>query len=109
MNADIPANWAERDSDSVAPDSGILDTLVIVTAPDGRDLNIHDTGGGMFFSKLQSDDIELRSNTNSLVDNLVLPLDGSYQIIVSGAGYRTGGAYTLIIESQPPGAVTPTP
>ncbi len=44
--ADHPANWALNGG--AAPDApGVLDTLVIVTAPDGRDLNVYNTGGLM--------------------------------------------------------------
>lgn len=48
-------------------------------------------------------------NTDSLVEGRVLPVDGTYQIIVSRAGYRTGGDYTLIVESQGREDVTPAP
>jgi hypothetical protein len=104
--ADLPANWVSRGDDTAAP-TGVLDTLVIVTAPDGRDLNVYNTGGGMFYDPPQSDDIEAGVNTDSLVEGLVLPVDGTYQIIVSGAQYQTGGAYTLIMEAQPPNLATP--
>lgn len=97
VRADIPANGI------ASPVAGVLDTLVIVTAPDGRDLNIYNSGGGMVYAPPQSDDIETGSNTDSLVEGLVLPVDGDYQIIVSGSGYRTGGAYTMLLEAQPPG------
>ncbi|MCC7206834.1 MAG: protein kinase [Anaerolineae bacterium] len=93
--ADNPLNGS-------APRPGALDTLLIVTAPDGRDLNVYDSGGGMVFGAPHSDDIEAGVNTDSLVDGLVLPVDGVYQIIVSGSGFRSGGAYTLVVESQPP-------
>jgi WD40 repeat protein len=101
--ADFPVNGA--DQTTLSP--GMLDTLVIVTAPDGRDLNVYNSGGGVFYRPSQSDDIEAGIKTDSLVDRLVLPVSGTYQIIVSGSGYRTGGAYTLIIESIPPGSPTP--
>jgi hypothetical protein len=104
-NADLPVNGA----DPTTLAAGMLDTLVIVTAPDGRDLNVYNSGGGMVYHPAQSDDIDAGVNTDSLVDGLVLPVSGTYQIVVNGSGYRTGGAYTLIIDSQPPGAVTPTP
>jgi hypothetical protein len=50
-----------------------------------------------------------RTNTTSLIEGLVLPVDGTYQIIVSGSDYRTGGGYTLIIESNSPASVTLPP
>lgn len=104
VEADVPANWASRGGAATAVAAGVLDTLVIVTDPDGRDLNVYNSGGGMVYDPPQSDDIEAGVNTNSLLPDLVLPVDGVYQIIVSGSGYRTGGAYTLFVESQPPSA-----
>lgn len=97
VNADYPANWSMRDPDELIP-NGTLDSLIIITGPDGGDLN----ASGDFYLRLdppESDDIEPGVNTDSLVDGLVLPVDGTYTIEVSGAAYRTGGGYTLIIES----------
>ena len=104
-NADLPVNGA----DQTALPAGMLDTLVIVTAPDGRDLNVYNSGGGTVYSPAQSDDIDASVNTDSLVDGLVLPVSGTYQIVVSGSGYRTGGLYTLTVASQMPEDMTPTP
>jgi hypothetical protein len=101
-NADLPVNGAN-------PSAGMLDTLVIVTDPDDRDLNVYNSGGGMVYHPAQSNDIQAGVNTDSLVDELVLPVSGTYQIIVSGSGYRTGGAYTLTLESRMPDVITPMP
>jgi hypothetical protein len=109
VKADMPANWADRGGEETALPAGVLDALVIVTAPDGRDLNVYNSGGGMFYEPSQSDDIETGVNTDSLVKDLALPVSGTYQLIVSGSGYRTGGAYTLIVASQMPDTVTPMP
>jgi hypothetical protein len=94
---------------NAVPEAGELDSRVVITAPDGRDLNVFNRGGGSFYDPAQSDDIEPGVITDSLVENLVLPVDGIYQIIVSGSGYRSGGAYTLMIESRPPEVATPVP
>ncbi len=109
VNADLPANWAGRRDEHMLPAAGVLDTLVIVTAPDGRDLNVYNSGGGMVYAPAQSDDIEAGALTDSLAESLVLPVAGLYEITISGAGYRTGGAYTMIIESQILEAATPRP
>ena len=109
VRADRPANWADRGGQETTAAAGVLDTLVIITAPDGRDLNVYNSGGGMLYAYPQSDDIETGTNTDSLVAGLVLPVDGVYQIIVSGSGYRTGGTYTMFINSQSSGIVTSTP
>jgi len=102
VHADMPANWAERGGTHDTSDAGVLDSLIIVTAPDGRDLNVYNSGGGMNYSPSTSDDIVPGAITDSLVDDLVLSVTGTYQIIVSGSGYDTGGTYTMIIESQVP-------
>lgn len=102
VHADTPANSTGSNDTQEAVEPGALDTVVIVTAPDGRDLNIYNSGGGMVFAPSTSDDIEAGVITDSLVDQLVLPMDGVYQIIVSGSAYRSGGKYTLILESQMP-------
>ncbi len=108
VHADYPANGAEPGNQNPTA-AGLLDTLVIVTAPDGRDLNVYNSGGSMLYTYPQSDDIEPGVLTDSRIDGMVPPVDGTYQIIVSGSGYQTGGAYTLIIESHIPPPATPTP
>ena len=108
VRADYPANWA-LNGGAGSPAPGVLDSLVIVTAPDGRDLNVYRSGSFTSFEPPQSDDIEAGVNTDSRVDGLMLPVSGTYQIIVSGSGYRTGGAYTLTLESQEADDIPPTP
>jgi WD40 repeat protein/DNA-binding SARP family transcriptional activator len=109
VNADLPANWGDYGEGTPTP-MGLFDTQVILTAPDGTDLNF---GSWMpaRFAPSEGNDIQPlgpNANTNSLVE-YVLPEDGIYQIEVSGYRYVTGGSYTLIIGSQPGGAATPTP
>jgi WD40 repeat protein len=109
VNADHPANWDTRSDNEPTPEEGWLDTVVIVTAPDGTDMNIYVIAGEVMFGPGESQDIEVGVNTDSLIENLVLPEDGTYLITVSGSGYQTGGAYTLTIETTPSEAITPTP
>jgi hypothetical protein len=110
VNADVPANWGDYGEGTPTP-MGVFDTQVILTAPDGTDLNF---GSWMpaRFAPSEGNDIQPlgpNASTDSLIEGFVLPEDGTYQIEVSGYRYATGGSYTLIIESQPPGAVTPAP
>ena len=102
--ADQPANWSTRSEDELAPEGGVLDTVLAVSAPNGRALTYSDLSG---LPIPNGQDIDPGVNTNSRIQNLVLPTDGIYQIEVSGFRYETGGAYTLIIESQMPSAATP--
>ena len=102
VNADIPANWEERGGAPDPPEAGVLDSLIIVTAPDGRDLNVHNSGGSTNYAPSTSDDIVPGVITDSLVDNLALPMSGTYLIIVSGSCYASGGGYTMTVESQKP-------
>jgi hypothetical protein len=104
VNADHPANWALYGETTPPPGNDVLDTLIILTAPNGADINVYNSGGGVVYRPPASDDIDPGLNTNSLIEGLVLPVDGVYQVEVSGAGSRTGGEYTLIIESAPPGS-----
>ena len=101
VEADSPANWATRGGDEPAS-PGALDTMVILTAPDGSDLNVYDQLTMLALDPPQSQDIEDGVNTDSLLEGFELPVDGTYTIEVSGYLYQTGGAYTLSIESQPP-------
>ena len=97
VNADLPCN-----QDIPA---GCLDTWFTVFDPDGAVITLLD-----YYSMDPgpSDNIEFGVNTDSLVEDLVLPVDGIYWIEVSGSGYQTGGAYTLTIESTPPEVIAPT-
>ena len=101
--ADYPANWDARDQGDPTPIGGVLDTVIVLSAPDGTTLNLYEVAGELMFNPGESQDIEVGKNTDSLIDGLVLPQDGTYRIVVSGSGYRTGGAFTLILASEPPG------
>ncbi|HEX3053493.1 MAG TPA: protein kinase [Aggregatilineaceae bacterium] len=103
VNADNPVNG------STDRRPGMLDTLVVVTAPNGMDLNVGDSLVFVSYDPATSNDIQEGVNTNSLIEGLVLPEDGMYQIEVSGYRYQTGGPYTLVIESQPGMVIIPTP
>lgn len=73
-----------------------FDSLLIVHNPDGSELAMND-------------DIENGIQTNSLIENLVLSEDGTYEIEVRSGGDLSGGSYTLMIESDRVGTTaTPT-
>ncbi len=100
VNADQPCNLAAAE--------GCFDSWVTIHDPQGAVMTIvYAQGDVIDFGP--SDDIEFGVQTDSLVEGLALPVDGTYQIEVSGAHYLTGGAYTLIIESQPAPIATSTP
>jgi WD40 repeat protein/DNA-binding SARP family transcriptional activator len=102
VEADHPANWDTRREGEPTPEGGWFDTRLSVTSPDGTILLVG------YYSN-QHNDIDPGKNTNSQVEGLTLPVDGTYFILVSGNLLQTGGAYTLTIESTPPGTATPTP
>ncbi len=91
-NADNPASGIDG-SERVR--LGLLDTYVI----------IQDTTGNIL---AEADDIVNVQNTDSLIENLALPADGSYSIIVQSFEFATAGEYTLVIESRLPGTPTAT-
>lgn len=99
VNADKPASGA---SGTERQERGLLDTLVIVRAPDGTVV----ADSTLFPS---ADDIVAAENTDSLIGNLTLIQDGLYEIEVRSWDNQTGGAYTLIIESSHAVDVTPMP
>jgi len=70
--------------------------LIIVGAPDGTILQM-------------VDDIDRGVFTNSLIENLMLPVNGLYKIEVRGWNNESGGAYALIIESRSSSTSTFTP
>jgi hypothetical protein len=72
-------------SGDINPDG--LDTYLIVRAPDGTVL-------------IEADDIEPGEITNTLVEDLELPEDGIYELEVRSWDNRSGGEYTLSIESS---------
>jgi hypothetical protein len=77
---------------------GVMDTVLYIISPDGTIIAMND----------DAETIEM--TTNSLIEGLVLPVDGTYRIEVHSVGGLNEGAYTLIIESSPPSASeTPTP
>jgi len=86
LNADNPTDLFTPLAERLA--LGQLDTILFVIGPDGRLLAL-------------SDDIE-SGNTNSLVENLVLPADGIYRLEARSYGERTTGAYSLLIDSVLP-------
>jgi serine/threonine protein kinase/WD40 repeat protein len=79
-----------------------FDTMVVLAAPNGLNLNIFTDVVTLTFDPAQSQDIDPGTNTNSLLEDFMLPTDGTYLIEVSGYMYETGGSYTLTIESQLP-------
>jgi hypothetical protein len=86
VEADHPANWATRSQTEPTPEGGWFDTRLSVTSPEGTIL----LGG--FYSK-EHNDIDPGQNTNSQIEGLTLPVDGTYFILVSGYLFQTGGAY----------------
>jgi WD40 repeat protein/DNA-binding SARP family transcriptional activator len=103
VEADHPANWDTRREGEPTPEGGWFDTRLSVTSPEGAIL-MH----GYSAVSIQHNDIEPGKNTNSQVEGLILPVDGTYLVLVSGNLLQTGGAYTLNIASEPPGTITPT-
>jgi WD40 repeat protein len=70
-----------------------FDTTVTVFAPDGSQIAFNDDNG-------------VDDTLNSLIENLLLPETGTYQIVVGSYGNFDGGYYTLTLI---PNGVTPTP
>jgi hypothetical protein len=94
VNADKPANEAGSREQQ---ERGLFDARFIVRAPDGKVL-------------IEADDTVTTTlrTTDPAVESLRLPVDGIYPIEVRSFGDETGGAYTMVIESQETGP-TPTP
>lgn len=82
--AERPADGANSEQ---RVDFDLLDTLLVVRAPDG--------------SLLAANDDMLSRVTNSALRELRLPVDGEYRIEVRSWANKTGGAYTLVITSRP--------
>jgi hypothetical protein len=94
VDADAPANDTSVE-ERIA--QNLLDTYVIVRAPDGTVL-------------AEADDIQDGVVTNTFIGRLRLPEDGVYQIEVRSWENTNGGAYTLTIGSSLGTAeATPTP
>jgi WD40 repeat protein len=107
VNADQPCNWETPPESVPTSEINCLDTLVLVKMPDGQDMNFNSLVG--MFEPTTCNDIEPGTNTNSRIDDLMLPEDGTYRITVSGFRFETGGVYTLTIESTPPEVNTSPP
>jgi len=69
---------------------GVLDMYLIVISPSRSRLAQNDNADTTEFT------------TNSHIEDLILPVDGTYRIEVHSSGGRTEGGYTLLIESSPP-------
>jgi hypothetical protein len=97
---------ADKPGSGVAPErwveQALFDTLLFVIQPDGQLLDYNDDRDSTLLANGSAAD------TNSQLANLVLPVTGTYEIVIQSAyGGRTGGAYTLVIESSGE-AATPT-
>ncbi len=86
LNADSPTTIFTPADERL--ELGQMDTLLFVIAPDGRLLGVHDN--------IES------GNTNSMIGDLVLPINGTYRIEARSYGDQTTGAYSLLIESALP-------
>lgn len=84
--ADNPANGAS-DEEQVA--TGLMDTIMVVFAPDGSILAYNDDAPGS-------------TGSDSALYGLELPADGIYLIEIHTYTPHTGGEYTLIIEPVVP-------
>jgi hypothetical protein len=83
-NAERPANGA---SEREQRERELLDTYLVVYAPDGTDLAM-------------ANDIEPGALTDSLIQDLALPASGRYAIEVRSWEDRTGGVYTLKLITE---------
>jgi pimeloyl-ACP methyl ester carboxylesterase len=83
LKADHPAGNTTAEERS---EQGLLDTLLVVRAPDG--------------SLLTANDDAADDDTNSILTGVTLPAAGMYRIEVRSWGGQTAGGYTLLIESK---------
>ncbi len=83
LKADHPAGNTTAEERA---EQGLLDTLLVIRAPDGTLLAANDDA---------ADD-----DTNSILTGIVLPDAGMYRIEVRSWGSQTAGAYTLLIASK---------
>lgn len=83
VNADDPVNFTPQ----TQIQAGMLDAVVILSAPDGTEFAV-------------GDDIAVAVDTNARIENQRLPANGLYTIDVRGFDFNTGGAYTLTITSS---------
>ena len=93
--ADKPANEANTEERLQA---GLLDMMLIIYAPDGTII-------------AKADDIQPGTVTDSVIEGLQLPADGTYQIEALGLEKELSGAYTLTLQAVNTTQVeaTPTP
>lgn len=82
LMADNPAG---RTTAEQREENNLMDTFLVVRAPDGNLLAAND---------------DTRFGTDSALENLELPDDGVYHIEVRTWENQTGGGYSLIIESD---------
>lgn len=83
LMADRPADGADEEQRA---QYNLLDTMLVVRDPSG--------------SVLAANDDMLTGMTNSELRGLILPEDGTYRIEVRSWASKTGGGYTLILESD---------
>ena len=93
--ADTPASG--EDNLERRRELGMLDTRMVLYAPDGTQL-------------AENDDISQGTTTDSEIREITLPEDGRYSIEIRSFGDGTGGEYTLFIgnAAQPVPTGTPT-
>jgi hypothetical protein len=91
VNADIP--W---ESNQIVNTDG-FDPWLLVWSPDSRQL---DENFDRSYDPL---------HTDALIENMSLPVDGIYLINITDYVHDSGGAYTLIIESNLHPTATPSP
>ncbi len=82
LMADRPAGQADQ-SQRAAFD--LMDTLLVIRAPDGSLLAAND---------------DIGATTDSLLRGVTLPEDGTYRIEARTWGNQTGGWYTLVLETD---------
>jgi hypothetical protein len=83
VEAENPINGPKNDAYPV----GVLDPIIVVTGPDGAVLAV-------------ADDIQPNVNTDAVIENLILPSTGDYQIEISSFAGQSSGSYRLIIETN---------
>ncbi|HEX3052141.1 MAG TPA: hypothetical protein VHP83_15890 [Aggregatilineaceae bacterium] len=81
LMADKPADGATVEQ---AAEYGLMDTLLVIRAPDGSILALNDDTG---------------MSTNSTLEGIELPADGPYTIEVRTWESQTAGGYTLVLTA----------
>lgn len=91
--ADKPAN--DVTDQNAQLEQGVMDTNLIAFMPDG--------------SILAQNDDQVEGQTNSLLEGLALPADGTYWLQINSPGnLRVGGGYTLTVYAGSIPTATPT-